>query len=157
MNLPIKKLKQYTLRALLENQSVWFGCDVGKCSNRKESIMDIDLMDFEDVLGVDFNLTKSERLQTGESLNTHAMLFSGARTVKTKDNEKLKVVSWKVENSWSAKGKQKGFFSMSDKWFTEYLYQVVVPITYLTREEQRILLKSEPIVLEPWDPLGALA
>ena len=45
---------------------------------------------------------------------------------------------------------------MSDDWFTEYTYQVVVHKKYLSQEalEQ---LKAEPILLEPWDPMGSLA
>lgn len=45
---------------------------------------------------------------------------------------------------------------MSDAWFDEYMYQVVVDKKYLT-EEQRKALEQEPITLQPWDPMGSLA
>lgn len=156
LNLPIKKLKAYSLKALKRNQSVWFGCDVMQWFNKKECAMDLELVNFKDLFDISFSMDKAERLETCESLNTHAMLFSGVRT-DNEPGEDEKIVNWQVENSWSAKGPKKGFYCMSDPWFDEYVYQVVVPVTYLSREEQRSLLKDKAITLEPWDPMGALA
>ena len=45
---------------------------------------------------------------------------------------------------------------MSDEWFSEYMYQVVINKKYLT-EEQLDILNTETIVLNPWDPMGSLA
>ena len=45
---------------------------------------------------------------------------------------------------------------MSDEWFDEYTYQVVVNRKYLTKEQLE-QYESEPVVLEPWDPMGSLA
>jgi len=45
---------------------------------------------------------------------------------------------------------------MTDDWFTEFTYQIVVHKKYLN-EEQLNAYYAEPIVLAPWDPMGALA
>ncbi len=45
---------------------------------------------------------------------------------------------------------------MTDRWFDEYMYQIVVNKKYLTNE-QLAAYQSEPTELEPWDPMGSLA
>lgn len=45
---------------------------------------------------------------------------------------------------------------MTDEWFDEYNYQVVVDKKYLTDEEWKAY-QSDPIHLNPWDPMGSLA
>jgi bleomycin hydrolase len=48
---------------------------------------------------------------------------------------------------------------MSDAWFDEYVYQVVINRKYLTPEQQQVedAEHDNPTVLKPWDPMGALA
>ena len=81
---------------------------------------------------------------------THAMVFLGVNLVDGKPTR------WKVENSWSEKSGQKGYYLMTDEWFDEYNYQIVVNRKYLTPEMQKAF-EQEPIVLKPWDPMGSLA
>ena len=81
---------------------------------------------------------------------THAMVLTGVDLV---DGQPTK---WKVENSWGDKVGEKGFFVMSDDWMEEFCYQIVVNKKYLPKDLQEIL-KEEPTVLAPWDPMGALA
>ena len=95
-------------------------------------------------------MNKAERLDYGESLMTHAMVFQGVNLVNGKPNR------WKVENSWSEKSGQDGFYIMTDEWFDEYNYQVVVNKKYMT-EAQRQAYEQEPLPLKPWDPMGSLA
>jgi len=45
---------------------------------------------------------------------------------------------------------------MTDEWFEEYNYEVMVDKKYLSEELLRAL-DTEPTVLKPWDPMGALA
>jgi len=66
------------------------------------------------------------------------------------------MVRWKVENSWGKENGKDGFFVMSDKWFDQFMYQVVVNKKYLS-EEYLAALEKPPIKLEPWDPMGSLA
>jgi bleomycin hydrolase len=100
---------------------------------------------------VALNLSKAERLLTGESQMTHAMVLTAVHL--DKDN---KPVRWRVENSWSANAGTDGYFVMSDKWMDEYCYQAVVDPALL-HKDIRDVPKQEPLVLPLWDPMGALA
>ena len=97
-------------------------------------------------------MDKAERLDYGESLMTHAMVLEGVNLDADGDP-----VMWKVENSWGKDHGRGGFDTLSDPWFDEYVYQVVVDKKYLTDEQRRIYETSEPIELAPWDPMGSLA
>jgi len=46
---------------------------------------------------------------------------------------------------------------MTDKWFDNYNYEVVVHKSCLPDDLVEIFETSEPIPLKPWDPMGALA
>ncbi|MFC7394620.1 aminopeptidase C [Scopulibacillus cellulosilyticus] len=150
LNVDMETLKQLAVRQIKDNESVWFGCDVGKFSNRDHGIMDTDLYDYEKTFGMPFQMTKGERLDYMESCLTHAMVLTGVNLVDGKPNR------WKVENSWGEKAGNKGYYVMSDKWMDEYTYQVVVNKKYLS-EDLKNALDQEPIELQPWDPMGSLA
>jgi len=63
---------------------------------------------------------------------------------------------WRVENSWGDENGEKGFFIMTDNWFDEFVYQIVVNQKYLS-DKQKEYFQQEPIILKPWDPMGSLA
>ena len=149
-NLEIKELKRAAIKSIKNDEAVWFGCDVGKMFNRNLGIMDMDLYDYENLLNSKFKMNKATRLEYGDSLMTHAMLFTG---VDIKANKPQK---WRVENSWGEKNGDKGYYLMSDNWFDEYNYEVVVDKKYLTSKILSIF-DLEPKKLDPWDPMGALA
>ena len=151
LNLHSKRLKEAAVASIKDNNPVWFGCDVGKYFHRKLGVMDMDLFDFDLFYGTDFPMTKADRLEYGDSQMTHAMLFTGVDL-----NSKMKPRKWRVENSWGNKRSDRGYDIMTDKWFDEYNYEVVVNKKYLTDEELGVY-KKEPVKLPPWDPMGALA
>lgn len=150
LNLDMETFKQLAVKQLEDGESVWFGCDVGQSSTRDSGIMALNAFDMDDLFEADFTMTKAERLDYGDSLMTHAMVLTGVDMVDGKSTK------WKVENSWGEKVGEKGFFVMSDAWMDEYTYQIVVRKDYLTTE-QLAAFEAEPIVLAPWDPMGALA
>ncbi len=150
LNVDIETLKQLTLKQLQDNEPVWFGCDVMKLSDKDSGIMDTRLYLYEEALDTPFRLSKSDRLLYGDSQLTHAMVFTGVNLSDGIPNR------WKVENSWGEELGQKGFFVMSDKWFDDYTFQVIIQKKYLT-ENLRIQLEKDPIVLPPWDPMGSVA
>ncbi len=150
LNAGIDDLKKYTIEQLKDNQPVWFGCDVRIQCHFKDGLMDKDLYLYNKVFEEAPTLTKSQQLQYGDSLLTHAMVFTG---VNIKDEKPQR---WKVENSWGDEKGDKGFFVMSDEWFDQYNYQVVIHKKHLSEEHQN-QLKTKPIVLPPWDPMGSLA
>ena len=149
-NVEIKELKRAAINSLKNNEAVWFGCDVGKMFNRDLGIMDMNLYDYENLFNTKFKMNKSTRLEYGDSMMTHAMLFTGV------DIKKNKPQKWRVENSWGNKNGDKGYYLMSDNWFDEYNYEVVVDKKYLSNKILNIF-NLEPKKLNPWDPMGALA
>lgn len=150
LNVNMADFRDVAIKQLQSGESVWFGCDVGQSSERQLGIMDTELYHKDELFNIDLALSKAERLDYGESLMTHAMVLTGVDIV---DDQATK---WKVENSWGEKVGKKGFFVMSDNWMEEYCYQVVVNKKFLPEKLQAIL-KEEPKVLAPWDPMGALA
>ncbi|MEE8437129.1 MAG: C1 family peptidase [Candidatus Neomarinimicrobiota bacterium] len=151
LNLPSRRLKQAASNSIKDDNPVWFGCDVGKYFHKKLGVMDMDLFDFELFYGTDFPLDKGGRLEYGDSQMTHAMLFTGVDLDKNG-----KVLKWRVENSWGSKRGDKGYDIMSDSWFDEYNYEVVVHKDYMTAADLSEY-QDKPVHLPPWDPMGALA
>jgi bleomycin hydrolase len=151
LNLKSDELKALAIAQLKDSQPVWFGCDVGKMQMRKRGIMGMHTFDYEKLLGVSFGMDKAQRLDTGESMLTHAMVFLGVNL--TEDGKPNR---WKVENSWSDERGQEGYYIMTDEWFDQFNYQVVVNKKYLS-DAQRAAYAQDPIVLKPWDPMGSLA
>lgn len=150
INLPSTNLKSFAMASIRNNEAVWFGCDVGKMYHPKLGIMDMQLYDLPLIFNTDFELDKCGRLEYGDSMMTHAMLLTA---VDITDDKSTK---WRVENSWGEKRGDKGFFLMTDEWFDEYLFEIVIDKKYLPKEVLDIY-KTEPEVLPPWDPMGALA
>lgn len=150
LNVETEQLRELALQQLKENEPVWFGCDVGKMLDRDAGIMDTNLYDYQAALDVPFEMTKAERLDYGESLMTHAMVFTGVHLVDDKPTR------WKVENSWGSEPGHEGFFIMSNPWFDEYMYQIVIQKKYLP-EHLFSAIQQQPIELQPWDPMGSLA
>ncbi len=154
LNLPIDELKRVAAAQLEDGLPVWFGCDVSQSYLQSEGIMDTAALDVDALFGfpVEGCLDRAERLDYGESLMTHAMVLEGVRT----DADGVPTL-WKVENSWGKDHGRDGFDTISDPWFDEYVYQVVVDKKYLTDEERRAFETEEARVLAPWDPMGSLA
>ena len=154
INVPIGELKKYTLETLKDDVPVWFGCDVGKHFNRARQTMDSEQFDYDLVFGTKPTQSKADRLRYGQSLMTHAMVFTGADVAPDATVPRR----WRVENSWGDDTGDKGFALMTDAWFDEYMYQVVVDKSRFAADEQLMkCLDMEPIVLPAWDPMGALA
>ena len=151
LNVPMDRLKELAIAQMKAGETVWFGSDVGQVSNRKAGILATDVYDFE--AGMDIHLTqdKAGRLDYAESLMTHAMVLTGVDL-----DEAGQSLKWKVENSWGDKVGTDGYFVASDAWMDEYTYQIVVRKEFLTADELAAY-EAEPIVLAPWDPMGALA
>ena len=151
LNVEMDRLKELAIAQMQAGETVWFGSDVGQSSNRKAGIMADGMYDFTSSMDIQLTQDKAGRLDYSESLMTHAMVLTG---VDLDENGKAK--KWKVENSWGEKVGNKGYFVASDFWMDEYTYQIVVRKEFLT-EAELAAYEAEPIVLAPWDPMGALA
>lgn len=148
VNTESSDLKAAVVALLKAGQPVFFGCDVGQFSDRVGGIMDTALHQYANAFDISFGLTKAQRLELGESSMTHAMVISGVHL-----DAAGKPVRYKVENSWGPDVGAKGYFVMSDAWFDEFVYQVVVPKVLAPRELVKVFEKGEKVVLPPWDPM----
>ncbi|MDQ2985599.1 MAG: C1 family peptidase [Armatimonadota bacterium] len=151
LTVQMSDLKKAAIDMIKDGKPVWFGCDVGKMLDGDVGALDAQLYDYESIYGLAIGLDKPSRLDYGDSRMTHAMVLCGVDL----DN-RGKPRKWRVENSWGENGEGKGFLTMTDDWFDEFVYEVAVEISYLS-ETHREALMGKPIPLPPWDPMGALA
>jgi len=150
LNVPSKEMKAVTQRLLEDGIPVWMGCDVGKEMDRKKGLWDADLFDVEGLYGVEYGMDKADRLRHNQTMMTHAMLFTGVDVVNGRARR------WRVENSWGGETGQKGYYTMNDSWYDEYMFEIAAPTSYLN-EKMVAGLETEPVVLPAWDPMGSLA
>ena len=150
LNIPIEEMKDIAQRLLEEGTPVWMGCDVGKQMDRKRGLWNADLFESQQLYGVDFGMDKASRLRFGQTMMTHAMLFTGVDVLDGRPRR------WRVENSWGSDNGVKGFYTMNDSWFDEYMFEIAAPSSHLS-DQMREGLNTEPIVLPAWDPMGSLA
>ena len=151
VNAPTEALEDAVIAGIKANTPLFFGCDVGKSSNTVAGVMDTNLYDIKAAYGYSFNMTKAERLVTGESSMTHAMVITAVHL-----NDKGRPVRYKVENSWSDSAGEKGWFMMTADWFRENVFQVVIPRSVVDSKWTKVLDAGNPVVLPPWDPMVSL-
>ena len=153
VNVGMHTLKNACVKMLRAGVPVFFGCDVGKFSDKTTGIMDLDLFEYDVGIGTTLRqMTKAERLLAGESLMTHAMVLTAVHV----DDSTDKPVRWRVQNSWGSDAGSKGWFVMTDAWMDEFCYQAVIDPKFVSKEVTDVL-DQEPIVLPLWDPMGSLA
>jgi bleomycin hydrolase len=146
LNVDMAVLRKAAVAQLKDGETVWFGNDVLEQMDRNDGLLDSKLYRTDALFDVDLSMSKAERLQFGQAAVSHAMTLTGVDVV---DDE---VTKWKVENSWGDKSGDKGYFAMTDDWFENYVYQVVVHRKYLT-DAQRKIADATPEPLPVWDPM----
>ena len=153
LNVPNQFMKDCVRKILVEQGiPVWFGADCHPFMDRESGAWATDLFEYGSIYDFDFDLDKEERVRFADSAMNHAMAFAGVDVAEDGTTTRR----WRVENSWGAKIADKGYFTMSDDWFTEYVYEVAVPKALLPDEYLKAL--EEPAISLPaWDPMGALA
>lgn len=148
INLPIEEIKKMAIASIKDNKAMYFSCDVNKFLDRERGLLDPDNYDYESLFGTKFGMDKADRIRTHSSASSHAMTLVA---VDLDENDTPR--KWMVENSWG-NGANDGHLIMTDKWFDEYMFRVVVNKKYLTPEAKKIM-KQQPILLPPWDPMFA--
>lgn len=151
LNAPVEEIKRIAAAQIAAGEAVWFGADVSQPYDRGLGFFVTGIHDYDGLFDVDFSSTKLERVRSGESAMDHAMLFTGVDL-----DEAGQPRAWRVENSWGDEPGDSGFFTMDDQWFTDNVFEVVVPKSALP-EDLAAAVESEPIVLPAWDPMGTLA
>lgn len=148
---PMEVLQSATVATLREGEPVWMACDVGQDMDRKKGIGDPHLFARGELYGVDMSLERHAGICTKEYLPTHAMAFTGVDLVDEVPQR------WRIENSWGEENGAKGYFTVSDAWFTEHTYLVVVKenaIPAKWRERVLAAAQATPHVLPIWDVLS---
>ena len=149
LNLPMDALKEGAIASIKDSTMMYFSCDVSKFLDRKKGIADLKNYSYDEIFGVNFGMDKAQRVMTFDSGSSHAM------TLKAVDlDANGKPVKWMVENSWGETSGHKGHIIMTDEWFDNYMFRLVVNKKYLN---DKILqaAQQKPILLPFWDPMFA--
>ena len=145
LNLPNEEIKPMALASIKDNRPLYISCDVGKYSSRKDGWLDLNLYDYQKLFGITISMDKKARILTRQSGSTHAMLLIACDT-----DENDVPLKWKFENSWGTASGNHGYVILTDEWFDEYLFRIVVDKKYVPAEILK-LLDQKPIKLPNWD------
>ena len=146
INLPVEDIKKMAVESIKDSAMMYFSCDVGKFLDRDRGVLDPENFDYESLMGVSFGMNKADRIRTHASASSHAMTL-----VAVDLDTNGKPQKWMVENSWG-NGPNDGHLILSDKWFDEYMFRLVVNKKYVPADILAIL-KQKPIMLPAWDPM----
>ncbi len=147
LNLPMEEIAQLAIASLKDGRKLYSSYDVGKQLDRKRGYLDTDNYDYSSLFGTVFGMSKAQRIETYDSGSTHAMTLT-AVDLDAEGNP----LKWKVENSWGSSYGQDGYLIMTNNWFSEYMFRLVVNKQYASDE---ILKQADqkPLMVMPEDPL----
>ncbi len=149
LNLPMDDIKEMAIASLKDSTMMYFSCDVNKFLDSERGLLDVNNYDYDSLFGTTFGMDKKQRIQTHASSSSHAM------TLKAVDlDANGKPVKWMVENSWGTNRGYQGHLIMTDEWFNEYMFRLVVETKYAPAKILN-MLKQEPVQLPAWDPMYA--
>ena len=149
INLPIERVKEMAIASIKDNTAMYFSCDVGKFMDRNKGTLDIKNMDYASLFRTEFPMDKKQRIQTFSSGSSHAMTLIAVDLDEAGQPKK-----WMVENSWGASSGYQGNLIMTDEWFNEYMFRVVIEKKYVPADIMK-MLEQKPIMLPSWDPMFA--
>ena len=149
VNLPIEDIKEMAIASLKDSTMMYFSCDVGKLLDSDRGLLDVKNYDYESLMGTTFGMDKKQRIETFSSGSSHAMTLMAVDL-----NKEGKPMKWMVENSWGAGSGFQGHLIMTDDWFNEYMFRLVVENKYVPAKVME-LFKQKPIRLPAWDPMFA--
>lgn len=148
VNLPIEDIKEMAIKSIKDSTMMYFSCDVGKFFDRERGVLDVNYYDYGSLFGTTFGMNKSQRIQTFASGSSHAMTLMAVDLDANGTPKK-----WMVENSWGP-GANNGHLIMTDEWFNEYMFRLVVEKKYITDKVKEVM-KQKPTRLPAWDPMFA--
>lgn len=150
VNLPVERIKEMAIASIKDNVAMYFSCDVGKFFSRSKGVLDLENYDYESLMGVTFGMDKKQRVQTHASGSSHAMTLIAVDICP----ETGAPVKWMVENSWGPSSGYQGCLIMTDEWFDEYMFRLVVEKKYVPADVLE-MLNQTPVSLPAWDPMFA--
>jgi len=147
INLPVDALKKMAIASIKANNALYFSCDVGKFLLKDNGTLDVNNYNYSDLFQTSFPMNKAQRIKTFDSGSSHAMTLIGV-DLDASGNP----VKWLIENSWGPSYGFNGQLIMTDEWFNEYFFRLVVHKSFVPEETQKLL--SQPAIkLPPWDPM----
>ena len=149
LNLPMEDIAPMCIASIKDSTMMYFSCDVAKFLNRDKGFMDVNNYDYASLFGTTFGMDKKQRVATFASGSSHAMTLCAVDL--DKDGKPIK---WMVENSWGSSYGYQGFLIMTNDWFNEYMFRVVLEEKYIPANI-RAMLDQKPIMLPAWDPMFA--
>ncbi len=149
LNLPMEEIAPMCIASIKDSTMMYFSCDVAKFLDREKGFMDMNNYDYESLLGTTFGMDKKQRVASFASGSSHAMTLCAVDL--DKEGKPLK---WMVENSWGSSYGYQGFLIMTNAWFNEYMFRVVLEEKYIPANI-RDLLNQKPVMLPAWDPMFA--
>ena len=149
LNLPMEQIAPMCIASIKDSTMMYFSCDVAKFLNRDKGFMDMNNYDYESLFGTTFGMNKEQRVRTFASGSSHAMTLCAVDLDK-----EGKPIKWMVENSWGSSYGYQGFLIMTNDWFNEYMFRVVLEEKYIPADI-RAMLDQKPIMLPAWDPMFA--
>ncbi|MBR0165319.1 MAG: C1 family peptidase [Prevotella sp.] len=147
INLPMDDIEQMAIASLKDGQKLYSSYDVGKFLDRQRGYADTENFDYGSLFDTTFGMDKAQRISTFDSGSTHAMTLTAVDL-----DAEGKAIKWKVENSWGADWGQQGCLIMTDRWFREFMFRLVVDKQYVPEQ----ILKAydtTPVMVMPEDPL----
>ena len=147
INLPLDEIKKMAIASIKDSTMMYFSCDVGKFLDSKRGTLDLDNYRYGELFGIEFGMDKRERVMTFDSGSSHAMTLKAVDLDKDGNPKK-----WQVENSWGANSGFQGTLIMTDEWFDEYMFRLVVDRKYVPENVMKVL-KEKPTKLPAWDPM----
>lgn len=147
INLPMEDIARIAIASLKDSTKMYSSYDVAKQLDRKRGYLDTENYDYGMLFGTTFPMNKADRIRTFDSGSTHAMTLTA---VDLDDNGNP--VKWEVENSWGPSYGANGYLIMTNRWFDEYMFRLVVNKKYVPEN----ILKAEqqkPVMVMPEDPL----
>ena len=146
LNLPSDEIKKAAVASIKADEALYASCDISRYYNDDEGIADMDIYDFEALMGMDFEIhDKAARIMTRQSGSAHAMTLIA---VDTDENDTP--VKWQFENSWGPDAGHNGYFTFTDEWFDEYMFRMVIRKEYLSGKAVEAL-SGESEMLPAWD------
>ncbi len=147
INLPMEDIAQMAIASLSNNTKLYSSYDVNKQLNREVGYLALDNYDYATLFGTTFGMDKAQRIATFDSGSTHAMTLTAVDL-----DANGRPIKWKVENSWGTASCHKGYCIMTNEWFNEFMFRLVVDKQYVP---EKILKAAEqaPIMVMPEDPL----
>lgn len=147
INLPMEEIAPMCIASIKDSAMMYFSCDVAKFLDREKGFSDPNNFDYGSLFGTTFPMDKKQRVSTFASGSSHAMTLCAVDL--DKDG---KPVKWMVENSWGNSWGHQGCLIMTNDWFNEYMFRVVLEEKYIPAATLQ-LLNQKPIMLPAWDPM----